>query len=163
MEKCWSIRAARAPRCEAATGHAMSRMTLSSSLRTTARPRRPRESIRWNHQGLERVSAQTGLSVEQVVELHTGREYAAVTVGFLPGFAYLRTLDPAIVVPRLPSPRPRVPARSVAIAGECTAVYPFASPGGWRLIGSTDAILFDARRDPPALLREGDRVRFVRR
>jgi KipI family sensor histidine kinase inhibitor len=81
-------------------------------------------------------------------------------VGFAPGFAYLGELDPKLVLPRRAEPRPRVPAGAVAIGGAHTGVYPFATPGGWHLIGRTDAVLFDSHRAAPALLRVGDRVRF---
>ena len=95
------------------------------------------------------------------VALHSGRTYRAFFLGFLPGFAYCGVLDPRIVAPRLVRPRERVPAGSVAIADGQTSVYPFDSPGGWRLIGRTDARVFDSTREPPALIRPGDRVRFV--
>ena len=101
------------------------------------------------------------LSVEELVALHSGRTYRAFFLGFLPGFAYCGVLDPRIVAPRLVRPRERVPAGSVAIADGQTSIYPFDSPGGWRLIGRTDARIFDSTREPPALIRPGDRVRFV--
>ena len=83
-------------------------------------------------------------------------------IGFLPGFAYLGPLDPRLTIGRRETPRPRVPAGSVAIAGGYTGVYPAASPGGWHLLGrALDVSLFDPLRDPPALLRPGDHVRFV--
>jgi KipI family sensor histidine kinase inhibitor len=93
--------------------------------------------------------------------MHSGREYRAFFVGFLPGFAYCGVLDPRIVAPRLERPRERVPAGSVAIADGQTSVYPLDSPGGWRLIGRTELRVFDAAREPPLLIRPGDRVRFV--
>ena len=95
------------------------------------------------------------------MRLHTGRDYSVYFLGFMPGFAYLGDLDPRIVAPRLAVPRTRLPAGSVAVAGRGTAIYPFASPGGWRILGTTGAVLFDAGRAPAALLGEGDRVRFV--
>jgi len=101
------------------------------------------------------------LSVDGLVALHSGRTYRAFFLGFLPGFAYCGVLDPRIVAPRLDRPRQRVPAGSVAIADGQTSVYPFDSPGGWRLIGRTDVSLFDATKDPPVRIRPGDRVRFV--
>ena len=103
------------------------------------------------------------LSVDDLIGLHTGREYRAFFLGFLPGFAYCGVLDARIVAPRLPRPRERVPAGSVAVADGQTSVYPFDSPGGWRLIGRTDVRVFDSTRDPPVLIRPGDRVRFVAR
>ena len=118
---------------------------------------------RYDGDDLGEVAMRSGLSVDELVALHSGRVYRAYFLGFMPGFAYLGRLDPRIVAPRLPAPRARVPAGSVAIADGQTAVYPFASPGGWRLLGTTDRAMFDPSRDEPALLRAGDRVRFVAR
>ena len=101
------------------------------------------------------------LSVEELVALHAGRVYRAYFIGFLPGFAYCGVLDPRIVAPRLLRPRERVPAGSVAVADGQTSIYPFDSPGGWRLIGRADVRVFDSAREPPILIRPGDRVRFV--
>jgi KipI family sensor histidine kinase inhibitor len=103
------------------------------------------------------------LSVDELIAAHSGREYRAFFLGFLPGFAYCGVVDPRIVAPRLLRPRERVPAGSVAIADGQTSVYPFDSPGGWRLIGRTDVRIFDSTRDSPALIRPSDRVRFVAR
>lgn len=112
---------------------------------------------------LDEVSRLTGLARERVAELHASREYTVELVGFLPGFAYLSPVDPRLVVARRATPRPRVPAGSLALAGPYTGVYPLASPGGWQLIGRVLAAnLFDPTRDPPALFAPGDRVRFVR-
>lgn len=118
---------------------------------------------RYDGPDLDEVARLSGLTTAEVVAAHTARAYRVFFLGFMPGFAYCGVLDRRIVAPRLPSPRTRVPSGSVAVADGQTAVYPFASPGGWRLIGSTDLVMFDARRDPPALLRAGDVVRFVRR
>ena len=107
------------------------------------------------------LAAHAQLSVEEAVARHTAGEYTVAMLGFAPGFPYLLGLDPALAMPRLASPRTRVPAGSVGIGGAQTGIYPQAGPGGWRLIGSTPLRLFDARRDPPSLLRAGDRVRFV--
>jgi len=109
------------------------------------------------------TAERSNLSIDDLIGLHSGREYHAFFIGFLPGFAYCGVLDPRIVAPRLSRPRERVPAGSVAVADGQTSVYPFASPGGWRLIGRTDVRVFDSTRDPPALIRPGDRVRFVAR
>ena len=96
-----------------------------------------------------------------VVDLHTAAEYRVFFLGFAPGFAYLGPLPDRIVTPRLATPRERVPAGSVGIADAQTGVYPFALPGGWRIIGRTEAAMWDLARDEPSLLRPGDRVRFV--
>ncbi|WP_231916304.1 urea amidolyase family protein [Microbacterium karelineae] len=106
------------------------------------------------------VADLSGLSREAVVAAYTASDWVAAFGGFAPGFAYLAGGDPRLRVPRRDSPRTSVPAGSVALAGEFSAVYPRASPGGWRLIGRTDAALWDLERDPPALLQPGDAVRF---
>ena len=107
------------------------------------------------------VAERTGLTVSDVVERHSSRSYHAYMSGFVPGFTYLGDLDPALVLPRRSDPRVRVPAGSVAIAGEQTAVYPLDTAGGWHLIGRTSLVMFDAGRLEPALVRAGDTVRFV--
>ncbi len=109
---------------------------------------------------LEAVADETGLAPDDVIALHAGTTYEVLFIGFAPGFAYLGELPARLVVPRLATPRTRVPAGSVAIAGAMTAAYPHASAGGWRLLGRTDARLFDPAASPPARLRPGDRVRF---
>ncbi|MEV8632248.1 allophanate hydrolase subunit 1 [Streptosporangium sp. NPDC051023] len=109
---------------------------------------------------LDEVAALTGLSAAEVVERHTRRELVAGWLGFAPGFAYLTGLDPALHVPRLTTPRTSVPAGAVAIAGPYSAVYPSASPGGWRLLGRSPVTVWDLSADPPALLTPGTRVRF---
>lgn len=116
---------------------------------------------RYDGPDLAEVARLSGISVGDVVRAHTSREHVVHFLGFMPGFAYCGGVDPRIVAPRLPSPRTRVPAGSVAVIDGQTAVYPFASPGGWRLIGSTDLAVFDPLHDPPALVRPGDRLRFV--
>jgi KipI family sensor histidine kinase inhibitor len=108
------------------------------------------------------VAAETGLSVEEVIARHAAGGYVVRFCGFAPGFAYLDGLDPGLHVARRSEPRTAVPAGSVAVAGEFTGVYPHPSPGGWRLLGHTDAPLWDVTRDPPALLGPGTPVRFVR-
>jgi len=110
---------------------------------------------------LVEVARRTGLDPRRVVELHTSREYTAFMLGFMPGFAYLGPVAPALSLPRRATPRPRVPAGSVAIAAGLTAVYPAATPGGWHLLGRAAVRLFDPFADPPARIRPGDRVRFV--
>jgi KipI family sensor histidine kinase inhibitor len=108
------------------------------------------------------VAAHTGLSVDEVVRRHGAGDYRVAFTGFAPGFAYLVGGDPALVVPRRDAPRTRVPAGSVALAGEFTGIYPREGPGGWQLIGRTDLTLWDLDREPPALLVPGTRVRFTR-
>ena len=110
---------------------------------------------------LEDVAALSGRSPEQVVRLHSGADYLVYFLGFLPGFPYLGGMPESIAVPRLETPRRRVPAGSVAIGGRQTGVYPLASPGGWRIIGRTSLALFRPDADPPVLLRMGDHVKFV--
>lgn len=107
------------------------------------------------------VAATCGLSVDQVIEIHSARYYQVFAIGFAPGFGYLGELDERIAVPRRSEPRTKVAAGSVAIANRQTAVYPFDTPGGWNLIGSTTLRVFDRDRSPAALLEAGDRVRFV--
>jgi KipI family sensor histidine kinase inhibitor len=106
------------------------------------------------------TAAELGLDPNELVRLHADGRYVVAFCGFAPGFAYLRGLDASLHVPRLREPRTRVPAGSVAIAGEFSAVYPRESPGGWRLLGHTDAPMWDLDRTPPALLTPGTRVRF---
>ena len=110
---------------------------------------------------LDDVAALTGLSRSEVVAAHTGRPWRVAFGGFAPGFAYLVGGDPRLRVPRRDRPRPSVPAGSVGLAGEFSGVYPRSSPGGWQLVGTTSAVLFDVDRDPPALLGPGTTVRFV--
>ncbi len=110
---------------------------------------------------IEFVAEHNGLALEEVIGLHSGATYTVYMLGFTPGFAYLGGLPAALATPRLPTPRKLVPAGSVGIAGEQTGIYPLATPGGWRLIGRTPVKLFALDRDPPVLLRPGDRVRFV--
>jgi KipI family sensor histidine kinase inhibitor len=109
---------------------------------------------------LELVASTAGVDVGEVVALHSGATYTVAFCGFAPGFAYLTGLPDVLRQARLDSPRARVPAGSVGVAGPYTGVYPRPTPGGWRLIGSTTTVLFDATRSRPALLEPGDRVRF---
>jgi KipI family sensor histidine kinase inhibitor len=111
---------------------------------------------------LEDAARALGLLPGELAKKHAAREYGVELLGFLPGFAYLAELDPALVLPRRGAPRPRVPPGSVAIAGRYTGIYPLLSPGGWHLIGrAVDAVLFDSGREPPSLFETGDRVKFV--
>lgn len=110
---------------------------------------------------LEFVAMHNHLTMDEVIRLHAGRDYPVYMMGFMPGFPYLGGLDPRIAAPRLETPRSRVPAGSVGIAGEQTGIYPLDSPGGWRLIGRTALRLFDPSREPPFLLNPGDVIRFI--
>ena len=102
-----------------------------------------------------------GMTEGQAIDLHASVEYLVYFLGFVPGFAYLGELPEELVAPRLAAPRKRVPADSVGIAGNQTGVYPFATPGGWRLIGRTPVQMFRAENDGLSLLSIGDRVRFT--
>lgn len=112
---------------------------------------------------LGEVAERTGLTPAGVVAAHTGTPWRVAFTGFAPGFGYLEGGDPRLDVPRRAVPRVRVPAGAVGLAGRYSGVYPVESPGGWRLIGRTEAVLWDLDRDPPALLRPGISVRFVER
>ncbi len=116
--------------------------------------------VRYDGADLDEIAGVTGLPVAEVVAIHAAVHYVVAAVGFLPGFAYLRGLDPRLVVPRRSSPRPRVAALSVGIAGPYTGIYPVASPGGWSLLGTAIGFApFDAVQG--ASLALGDLVRFV--
>lgn len=110
---------------------------------------------------LDFVAQHAGLTPAGVVAIHTAPLYPVYFMGFAPGFPYLGGLDARIAAPRLSSPRTRIPAGSVGIAGAQTGVYPLETPGGWRLIGRTALPLFDPLREPPFLLAPGDRVKFI--
>ncbi|MFJ6215922.1 allophanate hydrolase subunit 1 [Streptomyces sp. NPDC092296] len=110
---------------------------------------------------LAEAAARWGVDEAEAVRLHSGREYRVAFCGFAPGFGYLTGLPERLALPRRDSPRTRVPAGSVAVAGAYTGVYPSPSPGGWQLLGRTDLRLWDPAREPAALLAPGVRVRFV--
>lgn len=109
---------------------------------------------------IDAVAEYAHLSRDEVITCHTTAAYTVAMLGFAPGFPYLLGLDKILHMPRRANPRTRVPAGSVAIGGAQTGIYPSELPGGWHLIGRTPRTLFDPRRDPPALLAPGDRVRF---
>lgn len=110
---------------------------------------------------LPRLAQISGLTLHEIIARHCSRDYSVFALGFVPGFAYMGMVEPALTAPRLSTPRKRVPAGSVGIAERQTAVYPLVSPGGWNLIGRTATRLFDPQRDGYSLLAPGDRVRFV--
>ncbi|HEY5820814.1 MAG TPA: allophanate hydrolase subunit 1 [Propionibacteriaceae bacterium] len=109
---------------------------------------------------LAEVASLTGLTTDEVVAAHTGQVWTVAFCGFAPGFGYLQGSDDRLAVPRRAVPRTRVPAGAVGLAGSWSGVYPREGPGGWQLIGRTDASMWDLERTPPALLRPGTRVRF---
>ncbi|WP_245635842.1 5-oxoprolinase subunit B family protein [Herbiconiux solani] len=129
-------------------------------------------ALRYNGPDLDEVASSTGLGVEEVIRAHTAAVWVSAFIGFAPGFAYLEPEDvlggsgardvPRLDVPRRAVPRTAVPAGSVALAAGYCGIYPRESPGGWQLIGSTEAVLWDPSRAHPALLAPGTRVRFVR-
>ncbi|MGV1764420.1 5-oxoprolinase/urea amidolyase family protein [Agrobacterium rhizogenes] len=116
--------------------------------------------VQYDGEDLSDVAELTGLSVEEVVRRHTESTFTVAFCGFAPGFGYLVGGDIALQVPRRQSPRTKIPAGSVALAGAFSGVYPQASPGGWQIIGTTTTKMWDLSRDPPALFQPGYRVRF---
>jgi UPF0271 protein len=139
--------------------HVLGRMAVAPARREE--PPLVTVRVRYDGPDLAAVAERVGLSEDDVALLHASREYTVRGVGFLPGFAYLGEVDARIAVPRLSTPRTRVPALAVGLAGRRTGIYPVVSPGGWNLIAT--AVDFTAfRPDSGALLRLGDRVRFER-
>lgn len=116
--------------------------------------------VSYDGEDLKDVANLTGLSVEELIERHTASEFTVAFCGFAPGFGYLVGGDPMLQVPRRQSPRTKIPAGSVALAGAFSGVYPQASPGGWQIIGTTPLKMWDLTREPPALFQPGYRVRF---
>lgn len=119
-------------------------------------------AVHYDGEDLADVARLTGLAEHEVVAAHTAAEWTVAFCGFAPGFGYLVGGDPRLHVPRRKEARTRVPAGAVALAGEFTGVYPRSSPGGWQLLGHTEARIWDLERDPPGMLRPGVRVRFTR-
>lgn len=117
--------------------------------------------VRYDGEDLAEVAGLLGITPEEVVRRHTGSDYTVAFTGFAPGFAYLSGGDPSLNVPRRKVPRTRIPAGAVGLAGSFSGVYPQASPGGWQILGITDAPMWDLSRETPALLQPGDAVRFV--
>ncbi|RKN64938.1 allophanate hydrolase subunit 1 [Streptomyces klenkii] len=116
--------------------------------------------VRYDGADLAEVAALWGVAADEVAGIHSGLEFRVAFCGFAPGFGYLTGLPAHLHVPRRATPRTAVPAGAVGLAGPYTGVYPRSSPGGWQLIGRTDAVLWDAAREPAALLAPGTRVRF---
>ncbi|MBR8744091.1 allophanate hydrolase subunit 1 [Nocardiopsis sp. MG754419] len=116
--------------------------------------------VHYDGEDLADIADLTGLSPREVVRAHTAATWTVAFCGFAPGFGYMVSDDPRLHVPRRGEARTRVPKGSVALAGEFTGVYPRSSPGGWQLLGRTDAVTWDLQRDPPGLLRPGVHVRF---
>jgi KipI family sensor histidine kinase inhibitor len=136
-------------------------------LRVAAAPDAPSErradvviDVVYDGPDLAEVAGHTGLTIAAVIDAHTATMWRVGFSGFAPGFAYLVDGDARLRVPRRPEPRTSVPAGSVGLAGEFSAVYPRQSPGGWQLIGRTDAVLWDLQRPTPALLTQGMWVQF---
>lgn len=135
---------------------------LETAAATTLPERPVREiAVKYNGPDLHRIADTNKLSTEEVITLHAAPIYKVYMLGFSPGFPYLGDLDPRLHTPRLASPRPRVAAGSVAIGGSHTGIYSIDSPGGWNIIGFTEAKLFDPSRAEMFLLSAGDRVKFV--
>lgn len=142
------VELATTPTAEAADGHAHSTSTVEIPVRYTG-------------PDLAEVAALVGLTPPEVVAAHTATPWQVGFGGFAPGFAYLVGGDPRLEVPRRAEPRTKVPPGAVGLAGPFSGIYPRESPGGWQLIGTTDAPLWDAERDQPALLVPGTTVRFI--
>lgn len=110
---------------------------------------------------IENIAKHAGVSVEEVIEIHSSRDYLIYMLGFLPGFTYLGGLDERIHTPRLANPRLKINAGSVGIGGSQTGIYPMDSPGGWQLMGMTPVKTYDPSREVPILVEAGDYIRFV--
>jgi KipI family sensor histidine kinase inhibitor len=140
------------------TERAANPSTRSNSARRSTRPLEL--AVTYDGADLDEVGELTGLGPDGVVAAHTGRTWTVAFLGFAPGFAYCTGGDSRLRVPRRDTPRERVPTGAVGLADDFTAVYPRASPGGWQIIGRTDAAVWDLQRDPPALLTPGTVVQF---
>lgn len=119
-------------------------------------------NVDYSGEDLAYVASYCKLSVNEVIRIHSEPEYTVAMLGFTPGFPYLLGLDERLVIPRRATPRLKVPAGSLAIGGVQTGIYPKESPGGWHIIGSTSADLFDVRRNPPNLLNPGTKIKFIK-
>ena len=149
---------------QTATGEAVRHWTLADPTAEAAAPVSTVEiEVSFDGADLAFVAGRWDTDEAGVIERLTSTPLHVAFCGFSPGFAYLAGLPPELAVPRLETPRHRVPAGSVALADTYAGIYPTASPGGWRLVGRTDAVLFDPERDPPALLTPSTHVRLVQR
>ena len=117
--------------------------------------------VYYNGDDLDDVANQHGITIEELISIHTEKSYRVFMIGFQPGFTYMGKLDERIATPRKASPRTEVPAGSVGIAGFQTGIYPFSSPGGWQLIGQTPILIFDKEKINPCLFKAGDNIKFV--
>ena len=140
---------------------ALSALPVGASKEALLSAERVEIPVHYDGPDLAEVAQRTGLSVREVIAAHTGTDWRVAFGGFAPGFAYLTWGDPRLAVPRRREPRTSVPAGSVALAGNFSAIYPRSSPGGWQLIGHTDTVVFDVAAEPPALLQPGVAVHFV--
>lgn len=150
----------RSPSDQAVARHRLTQRTVTVSAPEAAESAPVTIPVRYDGLDLEEVAEYTGLGVDGVIEAHTGKIWTVGFCGFAPGFAYLVEGDPRLAIPRRAEPRTRVPAGSVALAGEFSGIYPRESPGGWQIIGTTDAVIWDLDRNPPTLLIPGTRVQF---
>jgi KipI family sensor histidine kinase inhibitor len=148
------------PGRQAAVRRQLQRMQVAAKAEPTAQGEPRVIDVVYHGADLDEVAELTGLTTAQVVNAHTATPWQVGFCGFAPGFAYLVGGDPRLAVPRRAEPRPSVPAGAVGLAGEFTGIYPRSSPGGWQLIGRTDAVLWDIDRPDPALLTPGSWVQF---
>ena len=145
---------------QSAVRREIGKLTVEPDLEATAPADPSVIDVVYDGADLAEVAELTGMSTAQVIEAHSAKPWRVGFCGFAPGFAYLVGGDPRLAVPRRSEPRPSVPAGAVGLAGEFTGIYPRRSPGGWQLIGHTDAVLWDIDRPDPALLTPGMWVQF---
>lgn len=151
---------ARLPGLRTAVGSMAPESAGTPASDTAASPLVVEVPVTYDGEDLDEVGRLTGLTTTEVVAAHTGQPWKVAFGGFAPGFAYLIGGDARLEVPRRDEARTRVPAGAVGLAGEFSGIYPRTSPGGWQLLGHTDLSMWDATRDPPALLRPGALVQF---
>lgn len=148
------------PTDQARVRHRLTQRTVAAGVAEAAESPPVTIPVRYDGLDLEEVAENTGLGVDGVIAAHTGTVWTVGFCGFSPGFAYLVDGDPRLAIPRRAEPRTKVPAGAVALAGEFSGIYPRESPGGWQLIGTTEAVIWDLDRNPPALLTPGTHVKF---